>query len=115
VDQASEDVAATDIMRADRLAITWQTFRRGQADASVRSLLVVVSHVAPKDSREVPTPQDQGVIEALGSHGSNEALGVGVRWRAARLVWLGGAAARLETSWTGVASTAAKLARSLGH
>lgn len=53
----------------------------------MRSFLVVMSHVAPKDSLEVPPSQDQGVIETLGSYGSNEAFGESVGSRGPYRSW----------------------------
>ena len=46
-----------------------------------------MTHVAPKDSLEVTAPQDQDVIEALGSHGSSEPFSVGVRSRGSDGGW----------------------------
>jgi hypothetical protein len=54
---------------------------------SMRASPVVVLHIDPKDAIEMPRPEDQQPVQALGAKGLYPALGEGVRvrrpdWRA---------------------------------
>ena len=44
----------------------------------MRTLLVVVADVLPKDSPEVPFAEDKDVIQTLMAHGPHETFGEGV-------------------------------------
>jgi hypothetical protein len=54
-----------------------------QRECSMRALAVVVSRIDAEGPLEVAAAKDQQPVEALGSDGANETLGVGVRLRGA--------------------------------
>jgi hypothetical protein len=86
VDESAESGAALD------LAGEWWIggdgwVRREQRERSVRALAVVVGRVDAEGPLEVTAAQDQQPVEALGSDGADETLGVGVcLWRPDRRV-----------------------------
>ena len=82
VDEAAELVSAF-----DRLDDRWiggvGGFGCEQRERAVRAFLVVVRRVDAEDVFEVAAAEDQEPVEALGSDGADEALGVSVGLRRA--------------------------------
>src|SRR5512132_4123202 len=53
--------------------------RRFQSESSVGTMGVVMGGIDTQDLLQIPSPDDQHPLQALGADGSNPALGVGVR------------------------------------
>jgi hypothetical protein len=78
VDQPAKDLPAADAR--DRCwLVQCLSLRRLQFEASVGSVLVVMTHVTVEHSSKMPLIHDEETVGALGSHCSQPALGDGVR------------------------------------
>jgi hypothetical protein len=81
VEESAESVASLD--RCVRRWWRWRLGRerRGAAERAVWALGVVVVDVDAQDALEVARPEDQQPVQAFGSCGPHEALGVPVGLR----------------------------------
>ena len=79
MDEAAQYVATTErACPGVSMYGPWPGNCGGQSETAMRSLLTVVLHVRPQDALEVPTPEDEDVIQTLGANGAHEPLGEGV-------------------------------------
>jgi hypothetical protein len=82
VNEPAEDVAPTDPRVSDsfgrRSGVGWLKLK-----GPVRSCLVVVLGVDSEEAAQMAPAEDQDVVQALSSHGTDPALGHGVRLRGA--------------------------------
>jgi len=78
VDKSSQDVAAFNVARKGTDVRRNVCDRYGQADASVRALLVVMTYVGAQDAFSVPTTDEKEVVETLATCSAHPALGVRV-------------------------------------
>src|SRR6266511_4747169 len=85
VEQTTEPVTATDLVRRRRLR-RWRFGERwALLERAVRSVLVVMSDVGAHDLLELTPADDQEPVEALTPQAAHPALGVRLRFR--RLHW----------------------------
>jgi hypothetical protein len=81
VDQSAEDLATTQLRKRRHTRWVTTTHRRdgrAQAEAAVRTVLIVVIDVAVQDANKVLAADDQEVVQALSADGRDPAFGDGV-------------------------------------
>src|SRR4051812_37225056 len=85
VEQSAEEVAPSDVMRAEgrcgRRIGSAAAIRWSQVERSVGTLMVEVADVDAEDVFELAATEDQEPVEALPAHAADPAFGVGVRVR----------------------------------
>ena len=77
MDESSEHAAASDVGEGRRNGGV-PRHRRLEAEAPMWPVLVVVPDVLDERLFQVTMPEDEGPVQALSPHGSNEALRTGV-------------------------------------
>ena len=81
MDEAAEQIVAFDLC-VGRSSGCVSRFGRGERERAMRPLRVVVGGIGAEHVLEVAAAEDQQPVEALGTDGAHEPLGVGVGlWR----------------------------------